>query len=72
MSNENMFLILQIENMNGWKMHAFQFSRSRKEIGEKRVSEETLPMFVEGELDVSFTNYPDIDPAEYTFYYKVR
>ena len=67
-----MILVLQIENMNGWKMHSFQFSRSRKEIGEKRVSEETLPMFVEGELDVSFTNYPDIDPAEFTFYYKVR
>ena len=58
--------------MNAWKMHAFQFSRSRKEIGEKRVSEETLPMFVEGELDVSFTNYPDVNPEEYTFYYKVR
>ena len=57
--------------MNGWKMHAFQFNRARKEIGEKRVSEDILPMYTEGEIDVSFTNYPDINPQEYTFYYKV-
>ena len=45
--------------MNGWKMHAFQFNRARKEIGEKRVSEDILPMYTEGEIDVSYDKLSD-------------
>ena len=50
-------------------MHAFKFDRST--VAQKRVSEEMLRANPRGELDVSFTNYPDIDLDEYTLYYKV-
>ena len=51
-------------------MHAFKFDRST--VAQKRVSEEMLRANPRGELDVSFTNYPDIDLDEYTLYYKVH
>ena len=56
--------------MDRWKMHAFKFDRST--VAQKRVSEEMLRANPRGELDVSFTNYPDIDLDEYTLYYKVH
>ena len=68
----NIFIFFQVERMDGWTMHAFKFSRSRKDIGDTEVSEDTLQITPRGELDVSFTNYPDINLDEYTLYYKVN
>ena len=71
-NSDTHFVLCQIERMDGWTMHAFKFSRSRKDIGDTEVSEETLQITPRGELDVSFTNYPDINLDEYTLYYKVN
>ena len=56
--------------MEEWKLHAFKIVRST--VGQKRVSEDTLPVYPGEELAVSFTSYPDIDLEEYTMYFKVH
>ena len=54
-------------------MHAFKFvdQFGRPTVEQKRVSEDTLQITPRGELDVSFTNYPDINMEEHTIYYRV-